>query len=241
MTCHFLSVFLIIGMGLADETPVVDLDSPARDELVSTLGADTWQEREKAREKLRLWGMENVRDLASLTHAQKPQRDEPEVRLQLAEVLKEVVIAKLYVEPAFLGIRMQQVYVPLIAEGKQYHPIEVAQVLEGCAAMDQGLKNGDRILQIDDRVCIRPSFTTIQFISYVAGKAPGDIVRLKIQSLEEGVVTKEVKLGARGDSSDPLIQDSKKDRQEAFYQKWIQTQGKPVVTPVPPSRAPAAP
>ena len=189
------------------------------------LGAETWQERAQARKDLQAWAGEHLDAFVELSVPELKTTDEPEVQKQLQSVLRDVVIEHLFQEPAFLGIRMTQAYVPITVGQKQYHPIEVSQVLDGCAAKENGIQNGDKILQLDDKACKRPGFDMQGFIQYVSAKKPGDTVQLMLMTLENKVVIKNVTLGSRGDLAEDLATETKESRQDAFFQKWLQQQG----------------
>ena len=221
---------LTLAAGLVASAVVIGAEEKAAvpEEVLKAfegLGAETWQERASARDSLKAWAGDHVDAFVEASIPQLKATDEPEVQKQLQSVLRDIVIENLFQEPAFLGIRMTQAYVPITVGEKQYHPIEVSQVLDGCAAKESGIQNGDKILQLDDKACVRPGFDMQGFIKTISAKKPGDKVQLMLMTLQSKVVIKNVKLGSRDDLDKSLTTETKESRQDAFFQKWMQEQG----------------
>jgi hypothetical protein len=217
----FGGLFLLQSMVFSEENSAQKAgDKLDFDQIIRDLGAREWPERKAAREKLLDWGYDHKQEFAYLVLEKWPQQDDPEIRYNLIQSLKTVVLESEYHKGAFLGIRMGQSLVPLIVDGQSYYPIEVSQTLPGCVAMEEGIRAGDKILQIDSQVCNNLSFRTEHFVEYIRNKKPGSTITLRLWS-NGRVFNKDIKLGERPAQYNEDISETL--RQEQFFQDWIRS------------------
>ena len=190
------------------------------------LGHDDYQERLQAQEALREWGMQNFEPRSELLYEAYRQSKDPEVRLRMREVLRDLVIRQ---QPwdgeGYLGIRMNPGQLK-DAHGELRSVVVVAEVREGTAAEEAGLLAGDRILAID-RQTFKGDDARLPFGDYIKGKKPGDKVELTVRREDQDLQIPAVlrrrsplinRLNAMGGF---LELPDQKELDEADFKEWL--------------------
>ena len=209
--CLFLA---LLGPGVS----VANLTPDEQRQAIEQLGAEKWSDRQAAREKVDEWARTGFDSFAALAVREMEANEEPEIRLQLRDALKSIIVDKDFFAQGFLGIQMAQAVVPVMVDNREYHPVDITQVIPDCAAIKHDMRAGDRILSIDGKACHRQSFPVTQFTQYIRSRKPGETVKLLYLSAGR-TVAKQVVLGKRPEE---LSAQSLEERQEQFFEDWLQ-------------------
>jgi len=163
---------------------------------ITKTGAKSWKERKEATNtllELAKTAPDIVADLCVKTFAKS---QDPEVRARLEKVLNAIAEAKFTLrQSAFLGIALNREANVLKVGEEEYFPINITGVTPETSADVNGLKVGDKIIQIDNKKC-NEEFTVGDFITHIGNKKGGDPVKLKIFREKEEIL-KEFKLGSK--------------------------------------------
>lgn len=104
---------------------------------------------------------------------------DPEVKLRLRGVLKDVVLAKRHgLGAGFVGIRMRSRQIAPDDNGQRF-AIQVMEVHDGTPALAAGLQINDLIIQVDEMVMREPTAND-QFVDFITSKKPGDEVTMHV-------------------------------------------------------------
>ena len=214
--------FLVLLLGVAraqDFEPVENIEADSILTLVEQLGAEAWDEREKASQHLVQEG-ESKRDVViSQLLAAYLNHQDPEVRYRARSVLRALVDKYMFLEKkGFLGVSLQQITIPKTVDGQTVHPIAIRQVLPGHAAIEHGVKQNELIVKVDERYTNQKRFPLNAVISYIKTRGPGTDVTLKLLSDKGEARDVTIRLGARPpDKNEPPIEEQKK----RFFRDWL--------------------
>ncbi len=184
--------------------------------LISSLGGATWQKRQLSQRGLVELASEHWLPVQQQCLRAISRSDDPEIRLRATEVLRAVVLTKHFREQrGFVGVRLTTSASTVKLGNNHVRPIQIVTVLPATAASTNGLRAADMILQVDNLSGAKLGVR--QFVTYIAGKSPGDKVKLVIQS-NGRQITKEIALGAR-----PILPEDRpvEVRRREFFDHWL--------------------
>jgi membrane-associated protease RseP (regulator of RpoE activity) len=182
-TCHRW-IFIAGSLALGLPAVVFGQDDATRT-LVASLGSEDFKERIKAQQELSRWALERPEIGGKWLLKESESTGEPEVRIRLREVLKEVVIAEHQKDgPGYVGIGMWDVEVEVPGQKGLRAGVSVTRVQDDTPASRAGLKAGDVVVSLDKLKWTGEAATT-QFQKAVMERKPGDIIELEILRGEE--------------------------------------------------------
>lgn len=194
--------------------------------LIGNLGADDFAAREKAQVELSEWALKQPVTAIPELREQAVTAEDPEIRARCMAVLKDVVVARDYRGEGYLGIAMQEIEVEVPGDAKPRRGLTITLLMEGTAAALGGLKVGDAIVGIDDRVW-RKGGMRDEFPVFIRKMRPGTIIEVKL--LQEGrIVSRAVTLGEKPAGVNPsTIEDleaANHAAKELFFRRWLDKQ-----------------
>lgn len=187
------------------------------DALIDQLGAPKWRDREKAQSQLLTPDPDFSKAVVDRALQVLTTTQDPEMKIRLTDLLEVIVLRDSFKgEQGFLGVTLHPVIASLVPDGPIVHTVGIVEPLAGYPADKAGIKSGDRIIQIDNKIC-GPAFGVPDLVAYISSKSPGDIVVLQLWS--NGIRTeKSVSLAARNVPSDMSLEQ----RTELFFRSWLE-------------------
>ncbi len=184
--------------------------------LISGLGAEKFETREESQAKLTEAGKDRYELVLQECKKVYFENKDPEVRLRLKNILRSVVTERNFQKKAFIGISMSNSPSPLKLENNSYLPIDIVNVMSDLPAEKSGIRNGDRILKIDDKIC-DGRFGSNEAVEYISAKKPGSKVVFLLRSGDETVTREVVTTERPALPNEPTVEQLKED----FFNKWF--------------------
>ena len=187
-----------IAGSLLQGLPVVAFSQDtAPSALISSLGSEDFKERTKAQQELSRWAMGEPGRSQDWLFREMEAVSEPEVRIRLREVLKEVVVAEHQKDgPGYVGIGMADVEVAVPGADGPKVGVSITRIQEDTPASRAGLQVGDVVLAVDRTRWTGDVAASFSFQQEIMKRRPGDKVDLEI--LRAGALMKvPVTLAAR--------------------------------------------
>lgn len=165
--------------------------------ILGALGSEDFKERTKAQQELSRWAMGAPARSQEWLFQEMEAVSEPEVRIRLREVLKEVVVAERQKDgPGYVGIGMADVEVAVPGADAPKVGVSITRIQENTPASRAGLQVGDVVLAVDRARWTGDVAASFSFQQEIMKRRPGDRVDLEI--LRAGAVMKvPVTLAAR--------------------------------------------
>ncbi len=165
--------------------------------LIGSLGSEDFKERTKAQQELSSWAMAEPGKSQEWLFRELEAVSEPEVRIRLREVLKEVVVAEHQKDgPGYVGIGMADVEVAVPGVDGPKAGVSITRIQENTPAGRAGLQVGDVVLAVDQTRWNGEVAASFLFQQEIMKRRPGDKVDLEI--LRAGALMKvQVTLAAR--------------------------------------------
>lgn len=149
--------------------------------LLGSLASEDFKERTKAQRELSQWAMERPEVGQDWLYQELEATAEPEVRIRLREVLKEVVVAEHQKDgPGYVGISMGDVEVAVPGEDGQKPGVSVTRVQADTPASRAGLQAGDVVISVDRARWKSDVAASSSFQQAIMKRKPGDTVQLEI-------------------------------------------------------------
>lgn len=148
--------------------------------LLGSLGSEDFKERTKAQQELSRWALEQPAGGQQWLFREFEAAGDPEVRLRLREVLKEVVVAEYQKNgPGYVGISMVDALVAVPGEERQRVGVSVTGVQPDTPASRAGLAVGDVVVSVDALQWSNEEATK-GFQKAIMGRKPGETVELGV-------------------------------------------------------------
>lgn len=149
--------------------------------LLGALDSEDFKERTKAQRELSQWALEKREAGQDWLFQEFETAAEPEVRIRLREVLKEVVVAEHQKGgPGYVGISMGDVEVAVPGEDGQKPGVSVTRVQPDTPASRAGLQAGDVVISVDRTRWKSDVAASFSFQQAIMKRKPGDTVQLEI-------------------------------------------------------------
>lgn len=150
--------------------------------LLGSLSSEAFKERTKAQLELSRWALEHPEISQSWLFREFEATEDPEIRLRLREIMKEVVVAEHQKDgPGFVGISMMdiEVMVPGDDGPEARSGVSVSRVQADSPASRAGLQTGDVVVSVDKlRWINQPAMAGFQ--EAIMKHKPGDVVELGV-------------------------------------------------------------
>lgn len=208
-------------------SPASCLELPAKP--LAGLRSLEFREREEAQGELLQWARKQPEPAMKELLKQAVGSEDPEVRERCMNILRELVMDEYATDgKGYLGITMLNEMTVIPGDPQPCNAIRVAQMVEGAAAKNAGVRLNDLIVSLNgefwrDQPAMEPFAARIRVLK------PRDKVKLSI--LREGkLIELEVVLGKRPPSLDnPMMNNGlfldpgAVDRadKEAFFRRWM--------------------
>ena len=149
--------------------------------LLGSLASEDFKERTKAQRERSQWEMERREAGQDWLYEEFEAAAEPEVRIRLKEVLKEVVVAEHQKDgPGYVGISMGDVEVAVPGEDGQKPGVSITRIQPDTPASRAGLQAGDVVISVDRTRWNSDVAASFSFQQAIMKRKPGDTVQLEI-------------------------------------------------------------
>lgn len=149
--------------------------------LVGSLASEDFRERTKAQRDLSDRAMERPASGQEWLFREFEAAGEPEVRIRLREVLKEVVVAEHQKDgPGYVGIGMADVEVAVPGEDNPKSGVSITRVQADTPASRAGLRIGDVVTAVDRTRWTGDVAASFSFQQAIMKRKPGETVQLEV-------------------------------------------------------------
>lgn len=225
----FLGIGLGVPHGFCEERP--DFGGLAPPESFRLLSAEEFGEREKAQSDLLDWVRKHGEPAVAILVEKSSSSDDPETRSRCLAVLREIAMDDFEnAGEGYIGINMQDVFVPVPGDPLPRAGIRVGVVVENSAAAEAGIQAGDVIVGLGDELW-REFPISEKFGKEIREIKPKSKVTLKVLRGEK-VLAIEVVLRRRPpipktffqlEDADLDIEALSKAEKETFFRNWLKT------------------
>lgn len=225
-----LALFCIglgVARGLCEERP--DSGKPPPPDGIRLLSSEEFAVREKAQSDLLDWARRHGEPAVASLVEKSSSSDDPETRSRCLAVLRDIAMDDFDKDgEGYIGINMQDVFVPVPGDQLPRVGIRVGVVVENSAAAEAGIQAGDVIVGLGDEIW-REFPISEKFGKEIRGIKPRSKVALKVLRGEK-VIDLEVVLRRRPpipktffqlEDAELDIEALSKAEKENFFRNWL--------------------
>jgi hypothetical protein len=224
-----LCLGLGVARGVCEEHPDSGKSSPP--DSIRLLSSEEFAVREKAQTDLLDWARKHGEPAVAILVERSSSSDDPETRSRCLSVLRDIAMDDFDNEgEGYIGINMQDVFVPVPGDPLPRAGIRVGVVVENSAAAEAGIQAGDVIVGLGDELW-REFPISEKFGKEIREIKPRSKVTLKVLRGEK-VLNIEVVLRRRPpipktffqlEDANLDIEALSKAEKEAFFRNWLKT------------------